>query len=1093
MRKINHRIWTDVVMSSRFSLDAAQMLLMLFMLIAGCGLIAGSAAAANKIDQVVMHPAIPLLDENGEHVLNSAKPYSPKTSCGTGSGCHDYEGISHSQHFEMGRDEADDSLGQKRGGWSQIASPGYFGGFSCMGAQTLAKRDGSAGFLGDFGAAGQVLACGQCHTGGGWSEKDRVGIRYDQKPAAAMGSLDGDYYNRGTDQNNQFVDAVGKPSGVPRVAHGDWKQSGIPWLESSVVSRWNWRRSGVVENDCLMCHGDYSKLKVFPSSGIDAAKLPVEHGQWFDVKETPLEPFMAWWSLRNEHLIGSGFFREGASALLEFLNIQPETGAGMNLVSFEHPDGSLAPRLDETGKPILHWNAAAFDSNRKVEIPMRRFPANDNCWQCHGNAVDQDRRGFWGFGEVARGRSASSAYKADVHKGRLFTENNDETRIIDSCSACHTQGLYYDPAYANVDLNANHNFPKGHSDIDVRRELDHRPGPKSCEYCHDQAINKVIPSGHRSLLDAHRELWKASRYLSGYPKETLTKITKTHLDVVGCQTCHINGLKAFDGSDLDLFYRYRRAEDGKLKIVPTVDQYQFRYFWKDRRSGRVLRQGELFSAYTPKRDENGNIVAGLLKDPETGTQYELPGSNWMPFTRWNGNFQDGEVYGATHALKRIYDRLLRQLGYTDPDVQLVWMQSNSYVVSHNTRASVDSVPCEDCHAKKQNGSFSALVSYDGLLGEGHVKVLTPYADRRLVEEGLVVLSEPYLQVTDDHQIVANMSEVLYASKADPSLSALKSESAKVASGEWMRETVDIALQRMGITLPAERQVMSTEFGSSEVFEFSLASGDPRLRAMAVASGVDSIGASLLTLYRLEVGVEDLTPEQRQAIVDAGIGSPVSDIFSLRLISQDLQAATDFRGQKVLVKLPYRGHDPKRVKLIGFDGQTWRDEGITPLLVHLPTEESSSDPLGIDPIGSTQQGTVVFAVTRPFAALVLADAVEQQGSISSETSTKPITSIDPGQSSAGIKPENWRSVRPDTSCTTKVCQKALKKAEIKLKKKAKAALKARAEAERVAAKAASAAPADQARLNAKAAKKQAIFQLALRAFEQAVTAVRVLHD
>ena len=73
--------------------------------------------AANSFDEVVLHPAIPLLDENGKHILSSSKPYSSRMSCGNGegSGCHDYSKITHAYHFEQGRDESSDLFGVKRG------------------------------------------------------------------------------------------------------------------------------------------------------------------------------------------------------------------------------------------------------------------------------------------------------------------------------------------------------------------------------------------------------------------------------------------------------------------------------------------------------------------------------------------------------------------------------------------------------------------------------------------------------------------------------------------------------------------------------------------------------------------------------------------------------------------------------------------------------------------------------------------------------------------------------------------------------------------------------------------------------------------
>ncbi|MEQ1636529.1 MAG: hypothetical protein ABL903_07545 [Methylococcales bacterium] len=54
----------------------------------------------NAFDQYVMHPKIPFLDEQGNNVLTSGKPYSPKKTC-EGSGCHDYEKIGHSYSYRI--------------------------------------------------------------------------------------------------------------------------------------------------------------------------------------------------------------------------------------------------------------------------------------------------------------------------------------------------------------------------------------------------------------------------------------------------------------------------------------------------------------------------------------------------------------------------------------------------------------------------------------------------------------------------------------------------------------------------------------------------------------------------------------------------------------------------------------------------------------------------------------------------------------------------------------------------------------------------------------------------------------------------------
>lgn len=463
------------------------------------GLYAAGPVQGQAVDDAAVHPAIPLLDEAGAHVLHSGKPYSPRTSCGTG-GCHDYDSITHAYHLEQGRDEVDDQYGVRRG-LPRLFSPGYFGGYNCMGGnnqdQVAKKYNASADDFFEYGAPGVLMRCAGCHSGGGWMEKDRHGQRYDQTDPASVTPFDGDYFNRGTDSSNAPADA-------------------------SVVAQWDWRKSGVVENDCFMCHFDYSGFQVFdPALQTEGGPGAVD----------------LWGLLRDDKLIDSGHFRYAATATLEYMNLgYPDTnGAARNLVSIAKQnvnavsDGhgrttlSYDLALDTDGNPVLAWNPAAFDAQGKALIPMLSFPANDNCMQCH--RTSNSRRGFYGFGEGAEAvydqdGIVEEDYQDDVHYGKVFTEANGEAREIRTCNACHTRN-YFRPGYANVDLDADHNFLKGNSDMDVHNDRDFGPQAKSCLYCHDTGPNPIVPSGHADMLSAHLQLWKSGGDLRGYTANSL--------------------------------------------------------------------------------------------------------------------------------------------------------------------------------------------------------------------------------------------------------------------------------------------------------------------------------------------------------------------------------------------------------------------------------------------------------------------------------------------------------------------------------------------------------------------------------------------
>ncbi len=832
-------------------------------------------AVANPVDKPLLHPPIPLLDEVGNHVLDSGKPYSPRVSCGS-SGCHDYEKITHAYHFEMGRDEARDDFGTKRG-LPHLVSPGYFGGYSCMGGsnpEVLAKKhNATADDFADKGSAGLIKRCIGCHTGGGWMEKDRNGHKYCDTDPSSVTPFDGDYFNRGTDENNQDAD-------------------------ESVVSRWDWNKSGVVEADCMLCHTDFSAMKKFDP------KLGANDGS--DETDSAYDHFR---NLRRDVLVREGgFFRYAATAVLEFLNLKHSDGSQeeRSLLTFERkiespnsPDYTLM--LGDDALPILNWNSDAFDSNGKALIPMLRFPANDNCMLCH--RTSNSRRGFYGFGEAASATYEDSEdgslvedYKDDVHKGRTWTEPNGETRAIENCNACHSRN-YFKKSFENVDLNADHNFLKGNSDMDVRNDLDYKANAKTCEYCHNDArapAELAIPSGHEGMLSAHREIWKANGDMAGYPINTLTKITQTHLDVVTCQACHITDKKGRRGQPIQMLYRYRAEANGDLKIVPYNPR--LRYYWKDRNSGRVLNKTERNSVFVlkEKNDEQYGAVVDSAGNELTQVSVRM--------SHGSLRFGDPENYAGVVALKNAYDSLLASKGVNNPDAVMVWTESNAYLISHNVRPSPSSLQCAECHSRKQSGSFSALVSTSGLFGKENAKTITQLPDRRLVDEGIVLFDFPYMKVDESGKVTANVADILYATKVDPSMTVQRSATAPVAAGEQQRLSISTGIEITG--LARNRDVVVEQFSGNEVYLYQANYGHRAVRAVSLMSEVNGQSELVFPSYRMQVALAD------SAVVttarNAGLGELSSHVFSLEMLDKNSQKVNHFFGSQVLVKLPYEG-------------------------------------------------------------------------------------------------------------------------------------------------------------------------------------------
>ncbi|HFD32587.1 MAG TPA: cytochrome C [Gammaproteobacteria bacterium] len=845
--------------------------------------------------ETVMHPSIPILDEQGRHVLDSGKPYSSRMTCGTG-GCHDYEAITSAYHFQMGRDEASDDFG-KRHGLPQLVSPGYYGGYACMGGSNpdvLAKKtNASTSDFADRGSAGWVQRCISCHTGGGWMEKDRNGNRYDETDPKSVVRLDGDYFNRGTDENNQSASA-------------------------DIVKQWDWKKSGVVEADCFICHADLgAMIKTDPQMAVPGSS----------------DADRQFRDLRRYVLAGYGYFRYAGTAILEFINLNDpadpnetdrsllnfsrDTGAENKVHMRSTPNYSL--NLNLSGEPILNWNADAF-VNGKVKIPMLRYPENNNCMICH--RTSNSRRGFYGFGEGASATYTEDGvleedYHDDVHKGASWTENG-QTRNIENCNACHSRNYYKSLAStSNVDLDADHNFMKGNSDMDLRNDLDYSPNARSCVYCHDTAETPAIPSGQDTILNAHLEKWKANGDMFGYSQNSLVRITQTHLDVVSCQACHITNKKS-RGKPLQIMYRYRQEEDGKLRMIPYNPR--IRYYWKDRNSGRVLNKTERNSVFKAKTASDGSLY-GVIIDPETGQELSQVSAR---MSHGSMRFGDPEDYQGFTALKKAYDKVLTSKGVAAADAVMVWTESNQYVMNHNTRPAVDSLQCAQCHSKTSRGAFSALLSADGILGENTVKKVATLADRRIYDEGMVVLDLPYMKIDGNGVITENVSDILYETRINPSLTVLDAARAREVSGRLQKSSINKVADKAGLHR-AEDRAKLVELMGSNAYIFSPVYGDPVIRSVALIPPANSVTERTFPDYRMHIAIA--SDDVISKAGSAGLGALFSSVISLEAIDINGSKLSSFAGTRLLVKIPYTGSNTNldEVKVItSGDGENWAE-------------------------------------------------------------------------------------------------------------------------------------------------------------------------
>ena len=892
------------------------------------GIIATPLWAANLIDKPVIHnPVFPLLDENGVHVLKSGLPYSTQKSCG-GSTCHDYNKISHGFHFEQGREEAEDDYGKKRGdnipvfgrlGMSSLAGPGYFGGYNCVqGSQTgiLAKKANADGVnFGDWGAAGFLKACSSCHLGGGWEEKDRNGNRYDLMPDDKIAANDGDYYERDS------TSATG-------------------------LKRWDWKASGVREIDCLGCHIDFSSLTKFPSSNLGKN----------DGSDKTSDAYTHWGMLQDSQFIQKGFFRYSNSAMLEFLNLRPDLPAGLQLLTV---DRTITPKttapnytlnLNEQGQPKLLWNKDAFDANGNVAMPMYYFPNNDNCMMCHlasaginrisSGKANGSRRGFYGFGVESEQKlnpdgSRVNDFKDDVHKGKVWVHDNGVSREIQNCNACHAKD-YYKQANDPVPLSPDHQFLKGNGDSDVRHDLANMDEPLACAFCHDTAKNPALPAtGQLTAAAAHLQLWKTRGFMQGYPATALNKVVDVHFKTIACQTCHINKIGYNNAAGGVLHYRNKLDFDGVMRTVP-YKPYN-RYYAQDVVSGRILSRYETQSVLLRKTDAAGKAY-GTIIDPADGTT-ELGKVSLNA----QGQLGDPGDYASYKGLQKAYNNYLVKKGYSKPDVRLIYTETNEYYFNHETRPAIEAVPCGDCHAKRDDGSYNPAVWDQGLFGTKKLITLATLPDRKLVDEGVFVLAKPYLHIDDKGNIVENAAEVLEFTKTtNPSMSLFSAETTRETDGSLKIATAAQAAKFTRITEAAASK-LSTSLKSPEWLVFSNVVGHESLRKMAIIMPNIAATASAAENTRIQVQTRAATDVDLKQAKKTGIKKLATDIYTISVKDSQHVVQKVLRNGDVVIKLPYTGTQANANKVsvvYTTNGKTWAKLAAANKLYFAPSATAS---------------------------------------------------------------------------------------------------------------------------------------------------------
>lgn len=159
-----------------------------------------------------LHPLFPLLDNQGDNVLNSGQAVSTMTTCGA---CHDAAFIAdHSFHTDLGLSDFG-APGSQATGQSWDSSPGAFGAWDPLFYRYLSPQGDP---LVDLTTAAWVQTYAR-HVGGGPATTSRNGT--------------------------PLTDLLPDPANVEASARD-------PLTDR--LTGWDWQASGVVEMNCFLCH-----------------------------------------------------------------------------------------------------------------------------------------------------------------------------------------------------------------------------------------------------------------------------------------------------------------------------------------------------------------------------------------------------------------------------------------------------------------------------------------------------------------------------------------------------------------------------------------------------------------------------------------------------------------------------------------------------------------------------------------------------------------------------------------------------------------------------------------------------------------------
>lgn len=252
-----------------------------------------------------IHPAFPLLDGQGENVLQSGQAVSTMNTCGA---CHDTAFIAqHSYHADLGLADFSDPASVAPGNpWD--ASPALFGKWNPLLYRYLSPQGDSRL---DLGTAAWIQEFGAWHVGGGPAEYSREGLPLVDLPASPG------------DAETHILDP-----------------------QTGALVPWDWQESGLVEMNCFLCHTPA------PDNQARIEALQAGDFRWANTATLLASGIVG--QAGGEYLYNAAAFDANGQLRPEFANIQDPTNQNCGQChGLVHTD--LAEPLVATGCETDQW------------------------------------------------------------------------------------------------------------------------------------------------------------------------------------------------------------------------------------------------------------------------------------------------------------------------------------------------------------------------------------------------------------------------------------------------------------------------------------------------------------------------------------------------------------------------------------------------------------------------------------------------------------------------------------------------------------------------------------------------------------------